>query len=215
MYQTMEVELKEDKGKSPFILIPSLFLILIVLALIVPFYAVKLDPEPTQIVSLEDISSLNFTLNKINNSINRKEDFLRFLNANDKIIKGVADSVVVTAECNSVKVCYAKALLYFVRQEIEYINDPPEEYVKSARATLLSGAGDCDDQTVLLANLMQAVGFETRFVFVPGHVYLEGFIPDAPGKYRSKGWVAMDATCEYCELGEISYKSSEDEKSYV
>ena len=211
----MEVELKEDKGKSPFILISSLFLILIVLALIIPFYAVKLDPEPANIVSLEEISSLNFTLNDIDNSVNNKEEFLRFLNANDKVIKSIADSVVVNAECNSVKVCYAKALLYFVRQEIEYVNDPPEEYVKSARETLLSRSGDCDDQTVLLANLMQAVGFETRFVFVPGHVYLESFIPDAPGKYQSKGWVAMDATCEYCELGEVNYKNSKDETVYV
>ena len=208
-------EVVEDKGRSPLVLISALFLILIVLALVIPRYAVKLDPEPKMIIGLGEISSLNFTLDEVDNSVDRRTDFLRFLNANDGVIKGIADAVVVNAECNGVKVCYAKSLLYFVRQEIEYINDPPLEYVKSARETLLSRAGDCDDQTALLANLMQAVGFETRFVFVENHVYLEGFIPNAPGKYQSKGWVAMDATCQYCELGEVSYKSTDDEKIYV
>jgi tetratricopeptide (TPR) repeat protein len=40
------------------------------------------------------------------------------------------------------------------------------------RETLASGVGDCDDTTVLLAALLENVGISTRFVDVPGHIFL-------------------------------------------
>lgn len=215
MEEKEEIKQENDGRRGPLIWILAMFLILIALALVVPSYVVKLDPEPKNIPSLAEVSSLDFESENMSNSIDKKEDILRFLNANDKVIKGIADRVVAQAECGGVKACYAKALLYFVRQEIEYVNDPPLEYVKGPRETLINGAGDCDDQAVLLANLLNAIGIETRFVFIPGHVYVEGYLPEALARYRDGGWVAMDATCQYCEFGEISYKSSEGDKEYV
>lgn len=48
------------------------------------------------------------------------------------------------------------------------------EFVDSVclpRDTLARGAGDCDDLTVLYAALLEAVGVETAFITVPGHIY--------------------------------------------
>jgi len=39
------------------------------------------------------------------------------------------------------------------------------------RDTLLRSTGDCDDLTVLFNSLMEAAGYETGFITVPGHIY--------------------------------------------
>ncbi len=45
------------------------------------------------------------------------------------------------------------------------------DFVQFPRQTLLYRGGDCDDLTVLFCALMEAVGVETAFVLVPGHIY--------------------------------------------
>lgn len=40
------------------------------------------------------------------------------------------------------------------------------------RETLASGVGDCDDTTVLVSSLLENLGIATRFVDVPGHIFL-------------------------------------------
>ena len=187
---------------------------MIVLALIIPYYAVKLDPEPKYIASIDEVSSLSFDYGD-RFKVDSNTDFIKLLNPKDEIIKGISDKVVVKAECEGNKICYAKALFYFVKENIEYVNDPPGEYIKNARETLLNGAGDCDDSSILLANLLQSIGINTRFVFIPGHVYVEAYLPDAISKYRDEGWVALDATCQYCKFGDISYKSQKEDRLYI
>jgi hypothetical protein len=210
----MEEENLEDERNGPLVWILAIFLILVVLALVIPHYAVKLDPEPKYIADLDEVSSLDFEVEKRIN-VTSNTDFIKLLNSNDEVIKNIADRVVVRAECGGNKVCYAKALYYFVKENIEYVNDPPREYVKSSRETLLNGAGDCDDHSVLLANLLQAIGIKTRFVFIPRHVYVEAYLPEALSRYRDNGWVAMDATCQYCEFGDINYKSKKEDRQYI
>ena len=62
--------------------------------------------------------------------------------------------------------------------------------------TLQGRIGDCDDQVVLLATLLESVGYPTRFVVagynVPGqleHVYLQALLDGQ--------WVDMDPTEQY------------------
>ena len=79
-----------------------------------------------------------------------------------------------------------------------------------------SGGGDCDDNSVLLANLLQSIGINTRFTFVPRHVYVEAYLPDAIWRHKKEGdWVVLDSTCEYCEFGDISIQSLNQEKTYI
>ncbi len=209
-------ELKKEKSALWYIL--AVFLALIVVSMIIPYYGIKLDPEPNYIAKLGEVLPEGVVIGNESHGIDKKKDFLRFLDSGDVVVKQIADSVVSKSGCMGHKVCYAKALFYFVKDKdnLNYINDPPDEYVKTAKETLKSGGGDCDDFSVLLANLLQAVGISTRFVFVPGHVYVEAYLPEAIGKYKSEGeWVSMDSTCEYCEFGEISISSSNKEKVYV
>ncbi|MCL0088348.1 hypothetical protein M1N87_00795 [Dehalococcoidia bacterium] len=67
----------------------------------------------------------------------------------------------------------AEAIFLWVRDNIEYINDPPGEHFQPAVATLEVRAGDCDDQAILLAAMLGSIGFEPIFVILPEHVYIE------------------------------------------
>ncbi|MBL7050743.1 transglutaminase domain-containing protein [Candidatus Woesearchaeota archaeon] len=209
-------ELRKERSALWYIL--AVFLALIVVSMIIPYYGVKLDPEPNYIAKIGEVLPDEIIVGNKSREIDNKRDFLKFLDSGDEVVKQVADGVVSKSGCNGHKVCYAKALFYFVKEKdnLNYINDPPDEYVKTAKETLKSGGGDCDDFSVLLANLLQAVGISTRFVFVPGHVYVEAYLTEAIGKYKSESeWVSMDSTCEYCEFGEISISSSNKKKVYV
>jgi hypothetical protein len=67
---------------------------------------------------------------------------------------------------------------------VRYVQDPNNPYPKSAghatfvdqvsypRHTLARRTGDCDDTTVLIAALLENVGIATKFVDVPGHLFL-------------------------------------------
>ncbi len=67
---------------------------------------------------------------------------------------------------------------------VTYVPDPNNPYtamsgaphavdtVHYPRETLASRSGDCDDTSVLLAALLGNVGIATRFVDVPGHIFL-------------------------------------------
>lgn len=87
----------------------------------------------------------------------------------------------------------ADALFVFVRDRIRYVRDVNEvETVATPVKTLEYGQGDCDDKTVLLAALLEAIGHPTAFVAVGyapqtfSHVYLQTKI--------NKKWVGMETT---------------------
>lgn len=87
-----------------------------------------------------------------------------------------------------------EALFNFVRDSIRYVRDVHQvETLQSPEITLATQMGDCDDQTTLLASMLESIGYPTRFV-VAGyhdpnmveHVYLQAFL--------GNHWVDMDAT---------------------
>ncbi len=69
--------------------------------------------------------------------------------------------------------CEVAVLNRFVTEEIRYRSDPRgnADYVQEATFTLQTGAGDCEDQSILLASLLEAVGERTLLAFSPGHAY--------------------------------------------
>lgn len=201
---------------TPLRIIGALFLILIVVLVNIPLSGIKLDPEPVYIAGAEiipkDIEYDNATIRVVS-----RTDFLRLIMPTDTIVKYVADKAAVSG-CTSNKVCQAKAIYYFVRDNFEYVSDPNSyEYVKSARESLATRAGDCDDAAVLLANLEEAIGIPTRFVFIPGHVYIQIYLPETLSKYKEKNidWVSLDATCKSCGFGELPYKDRISKKVIV
>jgi tetratricopeptide (TPR) repeat protein len=46
------------------------------------------------------------------------------------------------------------------------------DFIQYPRQTLQYRAGDCDDLAVLYCSLLEAVGVETAFVTIPGHIYM-------------------------------------------
>ena len=92
-----------------------------------------------------------------------------------------------------------RALHAFVRDTIRYTRDTNNiETISFAEETLNRGHGDCDDKSVLLASLLEAIGFKTRLAAVGfgrsgfHHVLVEVF--------HDGEWVPAETT-EPVELG--------------
>lgn len=74
-----------------------------------------------------------------------------------------------------------RALHGFVRDSIRYTNDPIDlELIRTPRAILEMGVGDCDDKSILLSSLLRCIGRPSRFVAIDfgqgggySHVYVE------------------------------------------
>ena len=67
----------------------------------------------------------------------------------------------------------ADAIFMWVRDHIAYVNDPSGEYFQPPVKTLEVGAGDCDDQAILLAAMLGSIGFGPIIVILPEHVYVD------------------------------------------
>lgn len=86
----------------------------------------------------------------------------------------------------------AEAIFNEVRDGVRYMRDVHGvETLQEPPITLASRLGDCDDQSALLAAMLESIGVPTRFV-VAGysgdyyeHVYLQAWLD---------GWVDMDPT---------------------
>ena len=198
---------------GPLKIILALFLILLLVLWIFPSYGLKQNPEPRNIPSLEDLnlSSSSSPFPQIDSLDPR--DYIQTTPG----IKQIADKIVTLSCPSPHRVCYAKAIFYFVQKNFFYVNDPLyHEYYKTPQETLTSRASDCDDFAILTASLLRSVGFLTRFVQVPGHLYLQVKIPEAISSYKDKeGWINLDPTCSSCGFGEISYSYAQSDKQFL
>lgn len=216
----MEEELtdvQEPWWKGPLKYILGMALILIIIVWYFPTQAIKLDPEPKHIPSINEVIPKNIQLDENRIQINSRYDYLKFIAPNDPIIKQTADKIV-TLSCKGNKICHAKAIYYFIRNNFQYVSDPTAyEYVKTAKESLLTVSGDCDDASVLASNLLQAVGIRTRFVFIPGHVYIQAYLPDALRRYKveNSDYVSLDLTCKSCQFGELPYSDFKENKMII
>jgi transglutaminase-like putative cysteine protease len=208
-----ELEEHPPWWKGPVKLIITIFLLLIITMWVFSYYAVKLDPEPKNIPTIDDVVPKNLEPDpdSITNNINNIQ-----LTPNDPEIKLIADKIA-SSSCDGSKVCQAKAIFYFVRDNFDYVSDPNAfEYIKSAKQSLVSGGGDCDDASVLLANLLESIGIKTRFILIPKHVYVQASIPEATKRHKAEDdWVNLDATCKNCRFGEIPYQSANKPTRFI
>jgi predicted transglutaminase-like cysteine proteinase len=89
------------------------------------------------------------------------------------------------------------AVFDHIKNDIEFRGEY-QETLQSPEATINLGAGDCDDQAVLAATVLNSLGFETRFRTVALH--------GSPNEYshvfvevRDKttgDWISLDPTVE-------------------
>lgn len=86
-----------------------------------------------------------------------------------------------------------RAVFNFVRDRIRYIRDiNGVETLHEAPQILRQASGDCDDKCILIASMLESIGYPTRFVavgFQPNqysHVFVEA---------RPYGdWIALETT---------------------
>lgn len=95
-----------------------------------------------------------------------------------------------------------RVLQNFARDRIRYVRDVRDvETVQTPVRTLEIGSGDCDDKAVLLAALLESIGFRTRFRAVGlngegySHVLAESFDP------VKRTWVPLECIVPGAEPG--------------
>lgn len=208
-----EIEEKEPWYKGPIKWILGLFLVLILISWYIPYSTISLDPSPSYIPKINEVFSYNETVSENYNHT----DYLKLIQPENPIIKQTANKIITLSNCKESRVCNAKAIFYFVRNNLNYINDPiNRDYLADPISTLQSQAGDCDDFSILLSNLLQSIGIKTRFVFITGHVYIQAQLKEAMKKYKSNlDWVNLDPTCNNCEFSQIPVENINKYKTYI
>ena len=212
---------KPDHGKDkprrlgPLKWIIGLFLVLIIIAWVVPTYTIKLNPEPRDIPT---ISGVVYGLNLNNNlsaNFTSRQDWKALVDPYDPIVKQIATRIAVQS-CEGNQICHAKAVYYFVRDNIEYVSDPVrKDYVEYPTELLNSGGGDCESGAILLAALEEAIGVNAQLVFIPNHALVRIQLPKAPDTYKRNGWIYLDWTCSDCEFGKIPLSSLAERETYL
>jgi hypothetical protein len=96
--------------------------------------------------------------------------FSEAVSARDRSINELASVLVERCDVRNTA-CIADRLLHYVATRIEYRDDPRgKEYVKIPDHTLQAGAGDCEDQAILLAALLETLGIQTYLGFSSNHL---------------------------------------------
>lgn len=207
---SMEEQTEEAKvqGRSPIWYIIGVFCVLLIVLMIIPYYSVKLDPEPRSIPNVTEVAVFaNAAFPPPSQNIG---DIANIIRSSD--MKTVADKIAAIS-CSEGSVCQAKAMYYFVQKNIVYVSDPQStEYIESPQEVLYTQAGDCESGSLLLASLYESIGIDTDIILVPGHAYVRITMPDAPNKYRIGNYIYLDWTCKSCEFGDTEWRQAEREK---
>ena len=203
--------------KGPIKIIVGLFLILILILWVVPHYGIKQNPEPSRIPELEEVFLYGGKPSNETFVLESQSDFRNFINPRNPTIKTTANRIVALACPQSNKICHAKALYYFIRDNFQYISDPVNfEYVERTEDFFLSGGGDCESGTLAMANLMESVGIRSELVLIPSHALLRIQLPESVSSYKREGdWVYLDWTCKNCRFGELPYQDVNKKERYV
>ena len=190
--------------RGPIRVILALFLLLLIVTWTFSYYGGKIDPEPNRIPSKSEVLPSNIILENKTIQITTKNDFYDAITPSDPIIKQTADRIA-TLSCDGNRVCQAKAIYYFVRDNYDYVSDPTEkEYIKDPKELLATGGGDCEDGAILIASLLESIGVTTELVFIPGHALLRVILPEASKGYKINNYIYLDWTCKECNFGEIT-----------
>ncbi len=197
----------EEDRRNPLWVIIAAFLALILVVGIVPVFLVSHNPWPRNVPSLDE---LEISYGASPNRTSNRGSYNAFLTPGDPLIKVLATRIA-SLSCPESIVCHARAMYEFVQGNFAYVSEY-DDYVMLPVEMLSARGGDCDDHAVLLASLLRAVGIPTRFVHVPGHIYVEAYLPDAPEE--NSGWVSLDATCRTCAFGQVMPRYMDAEKRY-
>ena len=109
----------------------------------------------------------------------------------DELVRAVAE-----------KLRSMEKIYYFVRDEVKYVDEPVDKW-RPASEVIRIMSGDCDDQAVLLASMLLAVGYDA-WVRVATIKNMQGEVLDHAWVIVRQGmeWIELDPTCEKCRPGD-------------
>lgn len=111
----------------------------------------------------------------------------------DPSLRALAAQVTSVCGTHHNWTCEIETLHEWVRDQIRFLPDVAGvETLQTPDLTLEQGSGDCDDQAILLASLLQSIGHPARFVALDlgaggySHVLVETLI--------GNNWIAAETT---------------------
>ena len=205
-------ESPKEEPRNPIWYLVAVFILLMLIISIFPLFTLKSDAYPRDIPVIDDLVS-NLKLNMTGNRTMQSQDYRDYLTPDDPFVKNIATRIA-SLSCQSGILCQTKAEFYFVRDNFEYVSEY-NNYIQKPIEMFYTRGGDCDDHAILLANLLRAIGIHTRFVLVPGHIYVQAYIKDVPRRYTKDGWINLDPTCKSCDFAQIAPEYLDSEKHFL
>ena len=162
-------------------------------------YTYSLDILYSDVVYYRDYYDVSQRQQDIYNDHQRDRTFVTY---EDKYIQQIATDFGTMTEgmTDLERVNFLLAFSQCLGYEDDSVYMGYEEYWKFPLETLYDHGGDCEDTSILLASLAEAMGYDTALLLFPGHmaagIHIDGDYPDLNGFYLRSD---PDKVYYYCE----------------
>lgn len=162
-------------------------------------YTYSLDILYSDVVYYRDYYDVSQRQQDIYNDHQRDRTFVTY---EDKYIQQIATDFGTMTEgmTDLERVNFLLAFSQCLGYEDDSVYMGYEEYWKFPLETLYDHGGDCEDTSILLASLAEAMGYDTALLLFPGHmaagIHIDGDYPDLNGFYLRSN---PDKVYYYCE----------------
>ena len=123
-----------------------------------------------------------------------------FVTPDDPAVRALADRIESVTPFGG-DVMKAEVALNVVHENVRYATDQEmhgrSDYWQYPAETLISGEGDCEDQALLLASILEALGLDTVLIIEPGHVSVgvcTGSTDGSTVEYHGRQYQTADPT---------------------
>lgn len=130
-----------------------------------------------------------------------------FVTPDDPAVTALAERIESLTRYSGIA-AKAEIALAVVQENVTYVSDEEahgvSDYWQYPAETLISGEGDCEDQALLLASLLEAMGIDTVLVIEPGHISTGAYVGSTAGntvEYDGREYLTADPTSDE-RLGE-------------
>lgn len=126
--------------------------------------------------------------------------FYTFVTPDDPAVRALAERIESITQFSGDRM-RAEVALSVVHENISYATDQEmhgmSDYWQYPAETLISGEGDCEDQALLLASVLEAMGIDTVLVIEPGHAIIGVYTGGTDGstvEYHGRQYLTADPT---------------------
>lgn len=126
--------------------------------------------------------------------------FYTFVTPDDPAVRALAERIESITQYSGDRT-RAEVALAVVHENVTYATDQEmhgmSDYWQYPAETLISGEGDCEDQALLLASVLEAMGIDTVLVIEPGHAIIGVYIGGTDGstvEYHGRQYLTADPT---------------------